>query len=207
MVIDTDVIAQWLRRFETLVAAHESELTELDSPIGDADHGVNMTRGLRATLQELEAPTLAVQCKTIGMSLLRHIGGTSGPLFATLFLRMATALPADAVEVSTPQFVAALRAGLDGLAARGKSELGDKTMFDAFAPAMDALEQELRAGNTFASAMASAVSAAERGRDATAAMVARKGRASYLGQRSTGHIDPGAATTVLFFQALSEVTR
>ena len=204
-MIGTDTIASWLRRFEQLVAEHETELTNLDSHIGDADHGVNLVRGLRATVHELEAPTLPAQCKTIGMSLLRHIGGTSGPLLATVFLRMAAALHDDVDEIPEPEFVRALRAGVDGLAVRGNTKLGDKTMFDAFAPAIAALERETADGTAFQTAARKAVEAAERGRDDTAALVARKGRASYLGQRSTNHVDPGAASTALLFRALAEV--
>ena len=204
-MIAVGTVAQWLRRFDALVASHEAHLTELDSHIGDADHGVNLVRGMHETLNALDTPTLQAQSKAIGMSLLRHVGGTSGPLLATLFLRMAAAFPVEAADVSETQFLEALRAGVDGLAQRGKTELGDKTMFDALAPAVATLEREHAAGTPFAEAATRAVVAAERGRDATAAMVARKGRASYLGQRSTGHIDPGAASATLLVQALAEV--
>lgn len=204
-MIAVGTVARWLRRFDTLVANHETHLTELDSHIGDADHGVNLVRGVHETLNALDAPTLQAQSKAIGMSLLRHVGGTSGPLLATLFLRMAAAFPVDAVEVNDTQFLEALRAGVDGLAQRGKTELGDKTMFDALSPAVATFEREHAAGTAFPEAAARAVAAAARGRDATADMVARKGRASYLGQRSVGHIDPGAASATLLFQALAEV--
>ncbi len=204
-MIAVGTVARWLRRFDALVANHEEHLTDLDSHIGDADHGVNLVRGVHETLNALDEPTLQAQSKAIGMSLLRHVGGTSGPLLATLFLRMSATFPVDAVEVNEAQFLAALQAGVDGLAQRGKTELGDKTMFDALTPAIATLEREHTSGTPFPEAAARAVVAAERGRDATACMVARKGRASYLGQRSVGHIDPGAASATLLVQALAEV--
>jgi phosphoenolpyruvate---glycerone phosphotransferase subunit DhaL len=136
----------------------------------------------------------------VGMTLLSTVGGASGPLFGTLFLKVGAAL-GDATEISLPQLATALRAGLNGIVARGKAEPGDKTMYDAFAPAVTALETAATVGADKTDALQRALSAAERGRDATTPMVARKGRASYLGERSVGHQDPGATTVALFIAA------
>lgn len=199
MMISSKTVARWLTRYAQLVADNEAHLTELDSPIGDADHGANMKRGMQAALPALESETMGGQLKGVAMAMLSKVGGTSGPLYGTFFLKAATAL-GDATEVEPQRFASALRSGLDGLIARGKTELDDKTMVDALAPALDALEAE----TDWSAATRAAAKAAAAGRDHTIGLLARKGRASYLGERSVGHMDPGAASATLLFDALIE---
>lgn len=196
-------VESWIREFARVIADNAQLLSDLDAAIGDADHGINLDRGMSAVvaaLDETPQPDLAALGKKVGMTLVSSVGGASGPLYGTFFLRLGTSLGAvDAV--SAADFAKALRAGVEGVVQRGRAEAGDKTMFDALAPALDALDAELGGGADLASALSSAQSAAERGRDATEAMVARKGRASYLGQRSVGHIDPGAASSTMLIAA------
>lgn len=188
----------WLRAFAEEVTAHRDELTRLDSAIGDADHGANMARGMAAVVTRLDdAPPADVGAllKTTGTTLVSTVGGASGPLYGTLFLRMASPVGDGALDA--PALGAMLRAGLEGVVARGRAEAGDKTMYDALAPACDAYDEVVAAGGSTAEALAAASRAADEGRDATTAMQARKGRASYLGERSVGHQDPGATSTAL----------
>ncbi|MCK8476776.1 dihydroxyacetone kinase subunit DhaL [Microbacterium aurugineum] len=203
--VDTAVLADWVSRFGTAVTEKRDWLTELDSAIGDADHGANMARGMSAVGEKLAggAPgTIDELLKTVGMTLVSSVGGASGPLYGTFFLRMG--MTAGAVsELDGPALATALRAGLDGIVARGKAEAGDKTMFDAMAPAVDAMDAALAEGSTVADAVTAAADAAEKGRDTTLPLVARKGRASYLGERSAGHLDPGAASTAILFDTLA----
>ncbi|ASD24215.1 dihydroxyacetone kinase subunit L (plasmid) [Cryobacterium sp. LW097] len=205
--IDLDQLTGWLTRFRDLVTEKVAYLTELDSAIGDADHGSNMTRGMGAVLERIQASpagTVDELFKGVGMTLVTSVGGASGPLYGTFFLRIGTtAGPVKALDASG--LAAALRAGLDGVVARGKAEAGDKTMFDVLAPALDAFDAALIVSSDISSAARAAYSAARTGRDATEPLLARKGRASYLGERSIGHVDPGAASTSLLFQALAEI--
>lgn len=201
--IDIAHVERWIREFARVVADNAQSLTDLDAAIGDADHGINMDRGMSAVVAALDdAPQadLAALAKKVGMTLVSSVGGASGPLYGTFFLRMAPALGAGD-SVAPADFAKALRAGVEGVVQRGRAEADDKTMFDALAPALDALDADLAAGADLAAALGSAREAAERGRDATEAMVARKGRASYLGQRSVGHIDPGAASATMLIAA------
>lgn len=202
--VSTDDLVAWIHAFRDAVHQHRDELTRLDSEIGDADHGSNMARGLDAVVAKLDpAPASAPELfKTVGMTLVSSVGGASGPLYGTLFLRMGPALASDEVDAAT--LGAALRAGVDGVVARGKAELGDKTMIDALSPALDAWDAAAGAGATSAEAARAAAEAAARGRDATAPLVARKGRASYLGERSAGHLDPGATSATLLLEALRD---
>ncbi|OIJ34731.1 MULTISPECIES: dihydroxyacetone kinase subunit DhaL [unclassified Microbacterium] len=203
--VDTDVLVDWISRYREAVTAQRDWLTELDSAIGDADHGANMARGFTAAGEKLAATTPATideLLKSVGMTLVSSVGGASGPLYGTFFLRMG--MSAGAVTtLDGPALAAALRAGLEGIVARGKPEAGDKTMFDAMAPAVDAFDAALAGGADTAAAARAAAAAADAGRDATVPLVARKGRASYLGERSAGHLDPGAASTALLFEALA----
>jgi dihydroxyacetone kinase-like protein len=201
--VTTAVLDQWVRSFAVLVAENKEHLTELDAAIGDADHGSNMDRGMTAAVTALDEtrPTGAGPLLSkVGMTLVSTVGGASGPLFGTLFLRMGTAL-GEAGTVSPGDFAAALRAGLGGVVDRGQAGAGDKTMYDALAPAVDALEEALSSGRPLSAALEAAQAAAEAGRDATTPMLARKGRASYLGERSVGHQDPGATTVALLLEA------
>ncbi|WP_372967803.1 dihydroxyacetone kinase subunit DhaL [Microbacterium sp.] len=203
--LDTTALADWIRRFRDVIAEKRDWLTELDSAIGDADHGANMSRGMDAVVAKLDGGvpgTVDELLKTVGMTLVSSVGGASGPLYGTLFLRMGmTAGPV--AELDGAGLAAALRAGLEGIVARGKAEAGDKTMFDAMAPAVDAFDAALAGGSDVGAASAAAAEAAAAGRDATEPLVARKGRASYLGERSAGHLDPGAASTTLLFETLA----
>ena len=204
--VSLDRLVAWLSRFTQLVTENRSYLTELDSAIGDADHGSNMARGMAAVMAKpAAAPSSAVDelFKLVGMTLVTSVGGASGPLYGTFFLRFGTTAGA-VTELDSAGLAAALRAGLGGIFARGKAELGDKTMFDAMSPAVDAFDAEIAAGADLAAGAAGAAAAAAAGRDATEPLVARKGRASYLGDRSAGHLDPGATSTAFLFQALAE---
>jgi dihydroxyacetone kinase-like protein len=201
--MDADRLAAWLREFARLIADNRELLTELDSAIGDADHGTNMHRGMTAVVAVLadESPeTPAELLKRTGMTLVSTVGGASGPLYGTAFLRMSTAA-GDAGSLDPQTLAKALRAGLDGVVARGKATTGDKTMIDALAPGLDALDETLAAGQPLAAALQAAVRAAEQGREATIPMIARKGRASYLGERSADHQDPGATSVTLLLDA------
>jgi dihydroxyacetone kinase-like protein len=201
--VDAVALAGWMRRFADVVVANKAMLTELDAAIGDADHGINMDRGMAAVAAALAdggPPTPGQLLKQVGMTLVRTVGGASGPLYGTFFLRMATAV-GDGEAIEATDFAKAFRAGLEGVVERGKAEPRDKTMFDALAPAVDALESALARGATLRSALQTAAAAAATGRDATVAMLALKGRASYLGERSVGHQDPGATSAALLVAA------
>ena len=201
--LDVGLLRRWLSGFADDVADHRDELTRLDSAIGDADHGANLDRGMAAVVAALDKTppaTPAALFKSTGMTLVSTVGGASGPLYGTLFLRMS-ASAGEQETLDAAGFGAALRAGLGGVVARGKAEAGDKTMFDALAPACDAYDAAVADGAGLAGALAAAAQAAEAGRDATIPLLARKGRASYLGERSVGHQDPGATSTALLIAA------
>lgn len=210
--VDVEALGRWVREFARSVGESKDLLTQLDSAIGDADHGANMDRGMTAVVAALDAAsaegrapaTAGTLLKTVGMTLVSTVGGASGPLYGTFFLRMAT----SAGELDTLDgqgFAKSLRAGLEGVVARGKAEPGDKTMYDALAPAVEALDTALSGGADLSEALAAASSAADAGRDATTPMLARKGRASYLGERSVGHQDPGATSVALLVHAAHAV--
>ncbi|MFT4164359.1 MAG: dihydroxyacetone kinase subunit DhaL [Microlunatus sp.] len=202
--MDSAAVCRWLAEFARLIDSHATELTELDAAIGDADHGTNMQRGTGAVVEALAelGPETGVGplLKTTAMTLISKVGGASGPLYGTLFLRMSTAV-GNAADLDGAAFASVFRTGVEGLAARGKAALGDKTMYDALAPACDAIEAAVAAGSELGAALESAVAAAEQGRDGVTPLVARKGRASYLGERSANHQDPGATSAVLLLQA------
>ncbi len=204
--VTTAALEEWVRGFAALIATNRDHLTELDAAIGDADHGSNMHRGMTAAvaaLDQAKPATAGALLTKVGMTLVSTVGGASGPLFGTFFLRMGTAL-GDTETASPLDFATALRAGLGGVVARGKAQAGDKTMYDALAPAVDALDGALGEKFSLASALTVARDAAAAGRDATTPMLARKGRASYLGERSVGHQDPGATTVALLLEAAAE---
>ena len=197
-----DRLQEWIIRFALEIEEHKDHLTRLDSAIGDADHGINMDRGMKAVLAKIEAePPASVEAlfKAAGMTLVSSVGGASGPLYGTFFLRFGMA-GGETDSLSADHLAKAFRSGLDGVVARGKAEAGDKTMFDALAPALEALEAGLEHGGGLAEALKAAALAAEAGRDATIPMLARKGRASYLVERSVGHQDPGATSAALLIQ-------
>jgi phosphoenolpyruvate---glycerone phosphotransferase subunit DhaL len=190
--INRDTVTNWMQRFAAEMKEHRAELVRLDTAIGDGDHGTNMDRGMSAALERLEAAEpedAGAVLKTVSMALISKVGGAAGPLYGTLFLRMAGPM-AGQPEVDLGGYAAAWRAGLEGVEARGKAEPGDKTMVDALLPAVEALE----GASDLDSGLREAAEAAQRGMEATTPLVARKGRASYLGERSAGHQDPGATS-------------
>jgi dihydroxyacetone kinase-like protein len=205
-VISTGDFSRFLETFAARIHAAKEELTELDSAIGDADHGINMDRGMTAILELLpglqdgDAGTLF---KQTGMKLISTVGGASGPLYGTFFLRLGTSF-GTATEIGPTELAAGFRAGLEGVIARGKAGLDDKTMVDAMVPAVAALEAGM--ADLPAALDAAAIAAAE-GRDRVTPLVARKGRASYLGERSAGHQDPGATSTTILFESLRDALR
>jgi len=200
------VLERWVRDSAARLDAEAERLTALDSAIGDADHGTNMHRGFTAIVAKLDAAqpqTLAEFFKAVGMTLVSKVGGASGSLYGTLFLDMGKNAP-DGTSMSAAEWAHALSAGVAAVVARGHAQPGDKTMIDAFGPALEALDSALAAGATLAEAAAAAATAAERGSADTEPLVARKGRASYLGERSVGHIDPGSASTALLLRAFAD---
>jgi phosphoenolpyruvate---glycerone phosphotransferase subunit DhaL len=200
--VTRDTVLDWMRRFAAEMEEHRQELVRLDTAIGDGDHGTNMVRGMRAALAKLDsaeqADTGAV-LKTVAMALVSSVGGAAGPLYGTLFLQMGSAL-GGREEVDLEGWAAAWRKGLDGVRARGKAEPGDKTMVDVLTPAVEALEQ----ASDLDAALTEAAAAAEQGMRATIPLVARKGRASYLGERSKDHQDPGATSTYYLYKSAAE---
>ncbi len=198
-----DNFVNWLRDAASTLHDNAAYLTELDSAIGDADHGANMDRGFQAVVAVLDETTFESAdelMKKAGMTLVSKVGGASGPLYGTFFLRFGTAL-AGASPITPEVIGEAFKAGVGGILARGKAELGDKTMYDAWAPALDAYDAAVAGGSDLAGALNAAAEAAAKGRDATVPLVARKGRASYLGDRSAGHQDPGATSTTLLLES------
>jgi phosphoenolpyruvate---glycerone phosphotransferase subunit DhaL len=200
-----DVLA-WLKAYASTIAENKEHLTKLDSAIGDADHGINMDRGMNAALAKLdglENGDVGTLLKTVGMALISSVGGAGGPLYGTLFLQMGTAT-AGKSELEPEDWRAALEAALAGVQMRGKAEPGDKTMVDALMPGKDGLAEALSEGAAFADALRRSAAAAEEGMRATVPLVARKGRASYLGERSAGHQDPGATSTYLLLKTAAD---
>ena len=199
----------WIHRYAEHIAEQKDFLTQLDAAIGDADHGANMHRGFQAVLKkspELRDKDLGTIFKTVAMTLISTVGGASGALYGTFFLQASSVATGKAVA-SPAEFVGILEKGLAGIVLRGKAAIGDKTMVDALQPAIKALKQNLENGSTFPEALAHAVEAAKKGVASTIPLVAKKGRASYLGERSADHQDPGATSTALLFQALAETIR
>ena len=206
MPVSYSQASDWIRAFAATVAENKVYLTELDSAIGDADHGINMNRGMQAVVAKIDGisgPDIGALLKTVGMTLVSTVGGAGGPLYGTLFLQMGTSA-AGKSELSPDDWAAALAAGVAGVRSRGKAELGDKTMVDALAPAVQALQAALADGSTFDDALRRSAEAAEGGMKGTIPLVARKGRASYLGERSAGHQDPGATSSWLLVSGAAE---
>lgn len=206
MGLDVKWAQEWLRLSAKAMAEHRVELIELDRAIGDSDHGENMDRGFQAVLQKLdESPpeTAGAALKAAAMALMSKVGGAAGPLYGTAYLRAATSL-GEATDVDPDALAAALIAARDGIVARGKAEVGDKTMIDAWTPAVEAASNAAASGLEALAVLEAAADAAEAGAKATDPLVARKGRASYLGDRSAGHRDPGAASTALLLRAAAE---
>ena len=200
--LDAATVLQWLHQCALTFEQHKDELTELDSAIGDADHGANMARGFTAVqskLADLKNKDIGTIFKTTALTLISTVGGASGPLYGTFFLQAASATNGK-MALTNEELCTAFDAGLRGLMSRGKAAVGDKTMIDALVPAMQALKP--LPDDSLAAAIARAVDDAQKGADSTIPLVAKKGRASYLGERSAGHLDPGAASSVLLLKAL-----
>ena len=205
MTITHEAIEDWMKRFAAEVAENRAYLTKLDGAIGDGDHGTNMDRGMKKVLEKLEASEgddIGASLKAVGMALVSSVGGAAGPLYGTLFLQMGQAT-AGKSELDLPGFTTALDAGVQGVIKRGKAEPGDKTMLDALGPAVEAL-REAGDDSDVAGALGRAAEAAREGMEATVPLVARKGRASYLGERSAGHQDPGATSSHLLLKTAAE---
>jgi phosphoenolpyruvate---glycerone phosphotransferase subunit DhaL len=205
--VDATFVRRWMAEITTSVDDQKDYLTQLDAAIGDADHGVNMQRGFTAVMAKLDQTELAGPgdvFTTVGATLISSVGGASGPLYGTAF-RQAGKAVGLAPTIEAADLVTALRAALEGVQKLGAAIEGDKTMVDAFAPAVSAMANEVASGGPLAAAIKAAALAAEDGMRATIPLQARKGRASYLGPRSVGHQDPGATSTALIFAALRRV--
>jgi phosphoenolpyruvate---glycerone phosphotransferase subunit DhaL len=199
-----DQIVTWLEKLADVVAENKEYLTQLDSAIGDADHGINMKRGMDRVMEKL--PSVADKdigniLKTVGMTLISSVGGASGPLYGTFFMRGGMAAAAKE-ELTAEDLLEVLQAGLDGIVQRGRAQPGDKTMVDAWLPALAAYRAALDDGGDLVAALPAAVAGAQQGMEETIPLQARKGRASYLGERSIGHQDPGATSSYLLLKAL-----
>lgn len=207
MALDAGWARDWVARSVDTIAEHRLELIHLDRDIGDGDHGENMDRGFRAVSTKVaDLPSDATPAdvlKTVATTLISTVGGASGPLYGTAYLKASMAVKDDS-ELDGAALVALLTAARDGVVARGKAEVGDKTMVDAWTPAVDAARQAAEEGADEAAILAAAADAAQRGAESTDPLVARKGRASYLGERAIGHRDPGSVSTALLLRAAAE---
>jgi phosphoenolpyruvate---glycerone phosphotransferase subunit DhaL len=206
LAISYSEVRNWITSFVSVVADNKEYLTKLDSAIGDGDHGINMDRGMQAVAGKLDGladEDVGNLLKTVGMTLVSTVGGAGGPLYGTLFLQMGMATAGKA-QLEPEDWKAALEAGLQGVQNRGKAEPGDKTMVDALTPARDALDAALAEGADFPDALRRSAAAAEEGMKATVPLVAKKGRASYLGERSAGHQDPGATSSYMLLKTAAD---
>jgi dihydroxyacetone kinase-like protein len=207
MDVGYDDVVRWIRAFAAEVGTNKEQLTQLDSAIGDGDHGINMDRGMSAVLGKVDSAgqekDIGALLKAVGMTLVSTVGGAGGPLYGTLFMQMGTALSGKDV-IGPDDWTAAVDAAVSGVQARGKAEPGDKTMIDALIPGRDALKLALVGGASFEDALRRSADAAGQGMRDTIPLVAKKGRASYLGERSAGHQDPGATSSHLLLEAAAE---
>ncbi|MBP7690527.1 MAG: dihydroxyacetone kinase subunit L [Anaerolineales bacterium] len=200
-----DAVLDWIKAFAAVVEQNKDYLTELDSAIGDADHGANMHRGMQAVVAKLPGVAdkdIGTVLKTVGMTLVSTVGGAGGPLYGTLFMQMG-ATTAGKLELTLADWTAALDAGVAGVVMRGKANPGDKTMVDALTPALQALK--LAGDGQLTAALRQSEQAAERGKLDTIPLIAKKGRASYLGERSAGHQDPGATSSHLLLKTAADL--
>lgn len=209
MSLTRDQIVDWLYRCGEVFRTESDFLTGLDREIGDADHGLNMLRGFSKVVEKLPAiadKDIGFILKNTGMVLLSNVGGASGPLFGTFFLRAAQATQAHQ-SLTLPELQQMIREGAEGVVGRGKAEPGDKTMCDVWLPVAESLEQSAAQDLSLTAALEAASQVAEQAVHATIAMQARKGRASYLGERSIGHQDPGATSVMFMVQMLAAAAR
>jgi len=207
MNIHRDKIVGWIGAYAAVLTENKSHLTDLDSAIGDGDHGVNMDRGFRAVSEKLISVSeddIGAVFKTVAMTLISTVGGASGPLYGTFFLKMGMATVGK-LELTLDDWISAVESGIDGVIQRGKANPGDKTMVDSLLPALESLKGAAKDGKNVAEALAGSAEAAERGMKDTIPLVAKKGRASYLGERSAGHQDPGATSSYLLFKTAAQV--
>jgi dihydroxyacetone kinase-like protein len=206
MPVSRDDVIAWIKAIAAMIAENSSYLTQLDSDIGDADHGANMDRGFKAVINkmpEINDKDIGTIFKTVGMTLLSTVGGAGGPLYGTWFLQ-AGMKTAGKMELGLADWAEALEASMKGIIMRGKAEPGDKTMVDALLPAVNALQQALQQNQPMHVALELSADAAKKGMESTIPLVARKGRASYLGERSAGHQDPGATSSYLMLKVAAE---
>jgi dihydroxyacetone kinase-like protein len=209
MPITTADVLDCLRKMADVIHENKEHLTELDAAIGDADHGINMDRGFQTVLKKLpstEDKDAGTILKTAGMALVSSVGGAGGPLYGTAFMQAGMAV-AGKYELEAEDVLAALDAALKGVVMRGKANLDDKTMVDAITPAVARMREALENGAGAAEALEQAMAAAEKGMKDTIPMLAKKGRASYLGERSIGHQDPGATSSYLLIRTMAEMAR
>lgn len=202
-------ILEWIRRYATAIAENKERLTDLDAAVGDGDHGINMERGMSevaAKLPSLADKDIGAILNGVGMTLLSKVGGASGPLYGTFFMRFSKE-SGGKLQLNDQEFLAAFVAGVEGIQQRGSARPGEKTMIDALAPAVGALRRTLAADSDLPVAMQEAAAAAQAGAEATTEMQATKGRASYLGPRSIGHQDPGATSAQLLVEAAAAALR
>lgn len=206
MSVNRDQTLEWIKAVAAVLNKNREYLIDLDAAIGDADHGANMDRGFKKVIEkmpEFADKDIGTIFKSVGMNLLSTVGGAGGPLYGTFFLQMGMKSQGK-MELNLEDWATALEAGLGGVIMRGKAELGDKTMVDALTPAVDALKHSLQNGLDMSQALQQSAQAARDGMVATIPLVARKGRASYLGERSADHQDPGATSTYLILQAAAD---
>lgn len=207
MSLGTEWVTEWVRSSAAVIAEHRVELITLDRDIGDGDHGENMDRGFSAVLAKLDGlPSDAIPAdvlKLVATTLISTVGGAAGPLYGTAYLKAAGAV-AGKPDLDAAAIASLLAAARDGIVLRGKAEPGDKTMIDAWTPAVDAADAAVAEGASEAGVLEAAATAAEAGAEATEPLVARKGRASYLGERAIGHRDPGAQSTALLLRAAAD---
>lgn len=204
MVVTRDQIVRWLETSAAVLHENKEYLTQLDSPIGDADHGINMDRGFKKVLEKLPGVSdkdIGNILKTTGMTLISSVGGAAGPLYGTFFMRGGMAVDAKE-ELNGDDLIAMLQGGVDGVIQRGRANPGDKTMVDTWLPALAAYRAAYEGDKDALAALRDAVAAAEQGMKDTIPLQAKKGRASYLGERSIGHQDPGATSSYLLLKAL-----
>jgi phosphoenolpyruvate---glycerone phosphotransferase subunit DhaL len=207
MAVSREDVLRWLSALQKIFAENRQQLTDLDSAIGDGDFGISLDRGFTAVQAEVSAnppPDIRAVFQNVATVLIKTMGGTSGPLLGTFFLRAGSACAGKA-ELAAADLVTLFQAGVEGLQQRGKAALGDKTMMDAWLPAVDAMRRALEAGSGLTEILDRGAAAAEAGMRATITMQARKGRGSYLGERSVGHQDAGATATYLLLKAAADV--
>ena len=205
-MMDSKKVIEIIQAMAAVIEEQKSFLSELDAAIGDGDHGINMNRGFEAVktkLPSLAGKDIGTIFKTVGMQLVSTVGGASGPLYGTAFMKAGAACK-DRMELDDAGFLAALAAAIGGVKMRGKAEPGEKTMLDALCPAYAALKAALDSGADLHNALDQAVAAAAKGVEYTKTIVATKGRASYLGERSLGHQDPGATSSLFLLQAVRD---